>query len=278
MLHKLLQNLPLFKGKQRLARLLFKKQIKKGTPLTITGKYKCVYNIPNLQENIGFEILINGIYERHTIEFLVSKVRQHRVVLDLGANIGAIAVPVSKLRPDIQIVCLEASPWVFNYLARNTTQNNCKNVSLINKAISDQNSVFIDFYSPKDNYGKGSLAAVFTSEAVKIETITLEQIVAGFAENAVDFIKIDVEGFESLAFRGGEQFLRKPDSPDILFEFVDWAEDQVPASKVGGAQALLFEYGYRIYPFKNGKLNAEIHEPMTSGASLLFATKRMSNL
>lgn len=38
-----------------------------------------------------------------------------KIMLDLGANIGAIAISVSKLRPDIKIVCLEASPWVFDF-------------------------------------------------------------------------------------------------------------------------------------------------------------------
>lgn len=103
----------------------------------------------------------------------------------------------------------------------------------MNKAISNESGTSIDFYSPKDKYGKGSLAAVFTSDALKVETIKLTDIAAIFNEKEVDFIKIDVEGFASLAFYGGEKFLRSSIAPDILFEFVDWAESQMSDSYVG---------------------------------------------
>ena len=84
MMDHLLRSLPTFKGKQRLARLLLRKKIASGEGLTVTGKWGCVYNLPNVQENIGFEILINGIYEEETINFICKRIKPGGVFLDVG--------------------------------------------------------------------------------------------------------------------------------------------------------------------------------------------------
>jgi FkbM family methyltransferase len=42
--------------------------------------------------------------------------------------------------------------------------------------------------------------------------------------NKVNFIKIDVEGYEYTVFKGGKELLSQDDAPDIFLEFVDWAE------------------------------------------------------
>jgi tRNA G37 N-methylase Trm5 len=116
MIDFLLRSLPLFKGKQRLARYLFSRRIREGSDITVSGKFGCRYSVPNVQENIGFEIFINGIYEAETIRFIASKVKKGGVFLDLGANIGAISIPVAMLRKDISVIGLEAAPWIFDYL------------------------------------------------------------------------------------------------------------------------------------------------------------------
>jgi len=63
----------------------------------------------------------------------------------------------------------------------------------------------------------------------------------------VDFIKIDVEGYEYHVFKGAETTLSRPDAPDILFEFVDWAEEKAAGIAIGDAQRILKSYGYRIF-------------------------------
>ena len=64
------RKLPLFKGKSKLARLLFKKNIRKAKDVWVRGKYGCKYLLPNLVENVSFDIYVNGIYEQDTLEFL----------------------------------------------------------------------------------------------------------------------------------------------------------------------------------------------------------------
>lgn len=269
MVDSIFRALPPFKGKQRLGRMLLKNLIRSQKDFIINGSRDCLYKIPNAVENVGFEILINGIYEPTTVDFISRKISQGGTLLDIGANIGAITIPVCRMRTDIKVIALEAAPWIFDYLNYNLKLNQVGQVEAVNQAIADVGGKRVNFFSPKDKFGKGSMSAVFTSEAVEVGTTTLDEL---SHQVKVNFIKIDVEGFEAQAFRGGQRLLQSPDSPNILFEFVDWAEKH--AGEVPGtAQQILMDYGYSLYAFDNGRLHSKISLPLRQGSLLLFATK-----
>jgi FkbM family methyltransferase len=272
MIDFLLRLLPFFKGKQRLARFLLQNKIRSGKELIVKGKSGHTYVLPNSNENIGFEILINGIYEADTISFICERIKSGSVFLDIGANIGAISIPVSAQRSDVDVVALEAAPWIFEYLKVNIKANNLHNIQAINKAISNKAGSQVDFFSPRDKFGKGSLAPVFTSAAVKVETTTLDILSSAFGDKPIGLIKVDVEGFEALAFRGGSNLLSNSGAPDILFEFVDWAEE-LGGEKPGSAQLLMLDYGYELYLFEHGKIGLPLKAPLNNGSCMVFATK-----
>jgi len=141
----LFRKLPLFKGKQRLARLLLKKDLANGKDICVKGRFGSNYLLPNLIENVSLEIFINGIYEKATSDFFVKRLSPGGVFLDLGANIGAISVPLYQQRKDIKIVCVEAAPWLFPYLQKNLEQNGFKDAVLVNKALFNTDNEEIDF-------------------------------------------------------------------------------------------------------------------------------------
>ena len=43
--------------------------------------------------------------------------------------------------------------------------------------------------------------------------------------------------------------LGRPDAPDIIFEFVDWAEEAANGAEIGASQQILRDMGYRIFYF-----------------------------
>jgi FkbM family methyltransferase len=271
MLDKLFRKLPYFKGKSRLARLMLGNA---GHDLLVEGKYKCRYKLPNVHEVIGFEILINGIYEPETIMFIASKVKMNAVVIDIGVNIGAISIPLLKLRNDLKMIGIEAAPWIFNYAVSNVQLNELTNIKLINRAVSDESNKRVEFYSPSDMYGKGSLAPVFTQKSVLVETVTLDSLV--IAEDVIiDFLKVDVEGFEASVFRGATKLLSSETAPDILFEFVDWAEE-LSGEAPGTAQSVLLDFGYVLYKFQDGKVSSKLERVVTKGGAMIFASKKLA--
>jgi len=273
LLDKILRMLPTFKGKQRLARSLLKIKFSSLKDVLIEGKYNCTYKIPNIKENIGFELYINGVYEEEIINFIKNRIPYNGTFVDIGANIGAITIPLIKQRKDIKATCIEASQNVYNYLQFNIRNNMLPSYMLVNKAVTDTDGDVVNFFSPTEQFGKGSLSSVFTKDAENVETIKLDTFVKKNSVK-VDFIKIDIEGYEYYAFKGGIHLLTSDTAPDILFEFVDWAEGLAKDLKPGDAQKLLINYGYSLFIVsKKGKLTP-LTIPLTKRSAMIFASKK----
>jgi FkbM family methyltransferase len=273
MLSSIFRKLPAFKGKHSLARFLLKHDINEKSNVIVKGAQGLVYKLPNLKESIGFEIYVNGVYEPAHIRLLVNNIPTNGTLLDLGANIGSICIPVSKLRPDIKIIAVEASPKVFEYLRYNVEMNNCQNIYIENFALSDSDGHQVAFYSPDEKFGKGSMSPVFTKVPEYVSTITLDSLIDKFKVDSVGFIKIDVEGYEGLVFRGGIRLLSSTTAPPILFEFADWAENLAMNVKCGDSQRILLDFGYKIHRVGSPRRLDPVKEVQTSGSAIFLAIK-----
>jgi FkbM family methyltransferase len=243
------QALPLFKGKRRIARSLMKLSgISEKKDLQVTtraGKFL----LPNLKDMISIDLFINGYYEKGLIDFLQKNIPENGILLDIGANIGSISMPLSQIRSDIKIIAVEASPWIFSILKKNIALNNVTNISAINFAVYSESGKKLPMYAPKDLFGKGSLKSVYTKDAEMVETITIDDIKKNFNLPAIHFIKVDVEGFEASVFRGMSQITLK-DKPSIVFEFSEWAE-VAAGFNAREAQSVILSKGYDIQQMDN---------------------------
>jgi FkbM family methyltransferase len=264
-IHKVLNSLPYFRGKLRLARYLLPNQKQRAKFKTKDGLF---FSVPNLVENVSFELYVNGIYEKETIDYICLKMPKNGVLIDVGANIGAISIAVAKKRPDLNIFAFEASPKVFNYLRENKEQNNCLNLTIFNLAIHDIGGIELPFFSPIELNGKGSFAPVFTDEAVMVSTISLDDFF-NQEELIPDLIKIDVEGYELSVLNSMKHFLNENSKCEVLFEFGDWTE-LAAGFEIGGAQKYLSEFGYSLYKFPDEKA---IYAPLDEGAEMIIAKK-----
>lgn len=268
-IEKIFRKLPEFKGKKRLARLLMKNKISTLKDVTVHGKYGS-FLLPNVKEIIGFEMFVNGEYEPYIIDLLCDKLPDNGVMLDIGANIGTISIPIAKRKPSSQIIGVEASPKVFSYLEKNKQLNNVSNCTYINKGVSDKSGELLKFYSPDVMFGKGSQTNAYAAKSDEVLSTTIDEL-ASMVVSGIDVIKIDIEGYEYYAFKGGIQTLSKPDAPIILFEFLEWAE-QKAGVKPGNAQQLLMDLGYTLYEVIHSKLT-NIKAPITKGYAIIIAEK-----
>lgn len=262
---RLFNSLPNFKGKFRLARLLVRNQKERRKFTTSRG---VIYSVPNLIENVGFELYINGIYERESIDYICSNLPQNGIFFDVGANIGSICIEVAKSRPDVTVYAFEAAPAVFYFLDENIKQNKLNNINYYNLAVHENGGVKLPFYSPKGLNGKGSFSPVFTDEAVLVNTVNLDDFL-DVNQLYPDFVKIDVEGYEYIALKSLLRFLREQTKCKILFEFGDWTEEAA-GFEIGSAQDLLMQLNYQLVDFSTYQ---PISISQRNGSAMIIATK-----
>jgi len=259
---------PGVRGKGRLARGLLGRFLDRAD-VELRSRSGDVFLVPQLREPVAFELLIHGDYEPQTRRFILSHLPPGGTFVDVGANVGVFTVPAARqVGPTGRVLAVEASPRVFRYLEHNLRQNAVGNVAARACAAHDHDAESVAFWdAPADHFGMGSLAPQFHADPGGVPSRTLDGLLAEVGWDRVDLMKVDVEGFEAQVFRGGRELLTGPRPPVVLFEFCDWAEAR--AGKLGAAQEVLREYGYRLYRLAGPAVDGVL----TSGFEMLVARR-----
>lgn len=241
----LFQLLPLFRGKLRLSRFFYKQGLK--NPSVFRIRYGLTLKVPSLVDSIGYELFINGVYEEKTIRYLVKTIPKGGVLVDVGANVGAIAIVTARLRPDVKVYAFEASPFIFSFLKENIEKNHLTNVFAYNKAVHETDDDELPFYAPEDEFGKGSFSQTYSNKPELVKTVRLDHF---FTEHHLtpSVVKVDVQGYEYHVFKGmSDYYTQKKPKPIILFEFESWAERiAMGEERIGIAKQCVLDYGYTI--------------------------------
>lgn len=176
----------------------------------IAGKKRFISGLANDQyfRKLGNDT--ESAFVRVCDEFVAT----NAVCLDLGANIGVTALALSEIAPDGTIYAFEPSPTVYPLLVSNVKDNDCRNIRTRQLAVADIDgkATFFD----KSAYGH-----ISADGEVEVATATLETIVGALQLDRIDFIKIDIEGYEYKVLRSALTLLRRFD-PIIYFEFNTW--------------------------------------------------------
>jgi FkbM family methyltransferase len=159
-----------------------------------------VFWMPRL-ERLSFPL---GTYEKHIVQCMAKYVRSGMTVYDIGANAGYLTMVLSKLvGPTGRVLAFEPDPKNIAALSLNIQTNRLANVTLLQRAVSDQTGTvsFATFdYSLVGHIAHAhtpSDAQILTVDATKLDDLVYRE---GFP--APEFIKVDVEGAEDSVIRG----------------------------------------------------------------------------
>lgn len=148
-----------------------------------------------------------GIYERQYLDFLLKVLPRDAVMLDIGANIGNHALYLA--RHIAAIHAFEPNPVTFGRLEHNVTRNSLEErVTLHHVGLGDAEGMFRFASNVSGNLGaSGFLRDDEEDVDTRVEVIELpirraDDYVAGLDLPRIDFVKIDVEGWEASVFRG----------------------------------------------------------------------------
>jgi len=134
--------------------------------------------------------------------------------IDIGCHLGSVLSLMRRLAPQGQHIAIEPIPYKADWLRRKFPQ-----VTIHQVALSDTEGT-ADFYLQRQQSGFSGLrmrgaAESDAVELLKVQCAKLDKLVA--ADTPIGFIKIDVEGAELAALRGGEALLNRH-HPVVLFE------------------------------------------------------------
>ncbi len=146
------------------------------------------------------------------LKLICSLVKPGASVLDIGANIGFYTEVFSKLvGPSGQVHAFEPEETNFKYLLGNCEK--FKNVKLINKAVSDKTGPIKIYLSKMLNVDHRTYPFDDYSQVIEIKATTIDDYLALNNITKVDFIKMDIQGFEMAAFKGMEKTLKS--NPEV---------------------------------------------------------------
>lgn len=239
-------------------------------PAMLRGRFDITYFVPSLAEPIARGILSDGLYEPMTHAAILEFLPLDGTFLDIGANIGAISLPIAIVRPLASVIAIEASPTIYPVFTANIAQNELTNINALNFFVGKSDGADTMFYeAPGSKFGMGSAGAQFGAGGIHLPVHSIDALLARGDLCAPDVIKIDIEGAEYLALSGSASLLASDRRPRaVIFEFNDWAEERLGLMP-GASQELMLSFGYKLYDLSDRA--KRILEPVRRGALMVIA-------
>jgi FkbM family methyltransferase len=136
-------------------------------------------------------------------------------------------------------------------LKDNVALNGLTNVVVNEVAVSDGVGETVLMCPDPDNPGENTIVSTGADSrpttSVPVKTTTIDAYLAERGVNRVDLVKIDIEGAELLALRGGAAMLARDDAPLFIMELNPRTQSYGGAGS-GDLLGLLQQYGYAFYP------------------------------
>lgn len=184
--------------------------------------------------------------DKHEIELLNEHIKPGDVILDIGANIGFYTKILSKLAGDAgKVYAFEPDQTNFSYLKQNA--GHLKNVVLINKAVSDTTGKITLYQSELLNVDHKTYPTENYTHKTEIDCTTADDVIEN---KKVDFIKIDIQGFEYAAFLGMKEIFKTNKDLKIITEFYPLGMHNAGVRYLDFFR-LIWDSGFIVYKLEN---------------------------
>lgn len=161
-------------------------------------------------KGIHKDLYLNGIREPQATKYLQSILESEWVVVDIGANIGYYAL--QEARVVAEVIAIEPAPANCETLGMNIDINGYFNIEAHPLAIGDCEGEIALELSRACNWN--SIATEGRKGNITVKVKTLDRFLNG---SKVDFVRMDVEGYEMNVLKGMQKILRV-DKPRMFIE------------------------------------------------------------
>lgn len=234
-----------------------------------------------LDKTDSLRLSINHEFEPLETKLIDEQLREGDVVLDIGANIGYYTLLAArKVGARGRVYAFEPDPINFSLLSQNVELNGYQNVVLVNKAVGETSEDLKLYLSDVNAGDHRTYDSDGGRRTITIPCTSMDDYFRG-RESRVDFIKMDIQGFECRALRGMQETLGQSEKVRLTAEF--WPHGLVRAGDSPEELIRLLELnGFKLYdidentgsigPVDVARLLAS-HDPDTKSFTNLFCVK-----
>lgn len=225
---------------------LYRSALRAGSLLRPTPHRIGKYGPFMLHGEFAFSDFANwGGAHNRGFERCIEACRDKACVLDVGAHIGLVALPMSRAVADAgRVFAFEPATANLEFLRAHLALNRIANVTVVNALVGGGEKALVEFFEQSRAAGQNSVVVKKNSNAYR-QTLRRQITLDGFCgENdlAPDVVKIDVEGGEIGVLEGARKTLAKH-RPEIFLS-VHPAELGLIGHSPDALARLIAELGY----------------------------------
>jgi FkbM family methyltransferase len=190
-----------------------------------------------------------GLMGKEDRRLLRRLVRPGMEVVDIGANLGLYSLLFAELTgPTGRVHAFEPEPTLFKALQRNLQRNGAANVRAVNLALGNCPGR-VAFYRSLFNSGDNRLGDMaWKGQRLEVEQVRLDD---ALPNRRVDFVKMDVQGYELKVLEGMDGVLEASPEVSIYFEFCP-ADLQAAGTPPEAILEHLQQRGFRVWHIDKG--------------------------
>ncbi len=201
-----------------------------------------------------------GVADRKLLE---AQIKPGMTIVDIGANQGLYTLLFSRLTGEHgKVLAFEPDDLLHAALQGNLVSNHADNVRPFHVALGsrrDTMTLYRSLLNSGDNRLATNSATAGPRESVQVRIERLDQVLAG---QRIDFVKMDVQGWEMEVLRGMQGLLDAPANARMAIYFEYWPQGLHDAgSEPSEPLAFLIRNGFAVHPLLGGKLAAAVTDP-----------------
>jgi FkbM family methyltransferase len=200
------------------------------------------------------------VFERSELTFFRKYCGGNMTFVDIGANVGLYtALGMHQLDSGGHIVTFEPFPRSYNFLQKNITANQteagaCPRVDALNLAAVPEGGRQELRLNPENHADNRLYQGTYQGKIEHWDTVAVEgrpvdDVLAELGIEAVNFVKIDIQGYEQKAISGFQKTLARSKEVFLMSEF--WPKGLKEAGGSGAEYLqMLVDLGFTLYELK----------------------------
>ena len=227
--------------KKKIKKNLLKEKAKtKAIPRFIPSTFHYQNNRIHFVDSASFLYMFEEIFEIEMYKFNTDS--EEPLIIDCGSNIGLSVLYFKKIHPQAKIIAFEPDKAIYAVLQKNIEASKLQNVTAINKAVWDKDTV-LQFQTEGADGGRVAI----DSDKHNIKEVPAVRLQSYLENTIVDFLKIDIEGAELTVLNDC-----KKDLINVQRIFVECHSFVGSQQQIDEILTILKEAGFRVYMSNTG--------------------------